>query len=178
MLGCQCNTLHVPLAFVEPSLAKHMVLFYVIGYCAMLGYFSFTFFSLAKDVRAESAAATPSSVSQNRGRWSLVCFVFTTAGLPPFFFFGCKIGLISLLVSNGSWVVLGFSGALVLVSWAVYFGTAIQLMNAHTPATTKPLRRSIILPCAAAILLTLLVSCVAGFVVFEDGYLWLCAFLR
>lgn len=41
-------------------------------------------------------------LQQARLRWLLVSLLLSLAGLPPFFFFGCKLGILSLLLHSGA----------------------------------------------------------------------------
>ena len=57
-----------------------------------------------------------SALQQARLRWLLVCLLFSLAGLPPFFFFGCKLGILSLLLHSGAWALAITIAELVFLS--------------------------------------------------------------
>jgi len=53
---------------------------------------------------------------QSRVRWFLVFALLSLAGLPPFFFFGCKLSLLALLLTGGTLLTNITVAALVLLS--------------------------------------------------------------
>jgi NADH:ubiquinone oxidoreductase subunit 2 (subunit N) len=103
------------LTYVLVPLAGDEVLYlYVGGYLFLMFFFASLLTNLFAGARANSGAFFILALSvQTRLRWLLVYTLLSLAGLPPFFFFACKLGLLSLLLCEG--VFLGAIGAACLI---------------------------------------------------------------
>ena len=111
------SLLAAPATFEAGAEGGGILALYVGGYVILVLALAWTLIATKESWRsAESAVVLFDQLTQTRLRWPAVCIILTMAGLPPFFFFGCKLGLLSLLVSLGSWYVGGVATVLVLFS--------------------------------------------------------------
>jgi NADH:ubiquinone oxidoreductase subunit 2 (subunit N) len=78
--------------------------------------------------------------TQLRVRWLLVYILLSLAGLPPFFFFACKLGFLSLLLCEGAFVGAVAVAALVVLSWAAYYSLVRYLVTPVAVLPALPLR--------------------------------------
>jgi NADH:ubiquinone oxidoreductase subunit 2 (subunit N) len=94
-----------------------VLLLYIIGYAVLVIALSFVL-SAAGSERSGGAdgGALFVRLGQARLRWLTIAVVLSMAGLPPLFFFGCKLGLLGLLLRAGSWYHLVLVGSLLLLS--------------------------------------------------------------
>jgi NADH:ubiquinone oxidoreductase subunit 2 (subunit N) len=114
---------------------------------------------------------------QARVRWFLVFTLLSLAGLPPFFFFGCKLGLLGLLLTGGTLLTNLTVAALVVLSWAVYFGAIRRLVSPVVQTTAAELRRTRLAPRQAWLLASLGGVLCFGLFIFEDAALFLINYL-
>ena len=106
-----------------------------------------------------------------RVRWLLIYLLLSLAGLPPFFFFGCKLGLLGLVLSRGAHLSSVVLGGLVLLSWAVYFSAARRLASSLIIPVTSHLRQTRLSPTAAWGCFILGGVLCVGLIMFEDACL-------
>jgi NADH:ubiquinone oxidoreductase subunit 2 (subunit N) len=110
-------------------------------------------------------------LQQARLRWLLVCLLLSLAGLPPFFFFGCKLGILSLLLHSGAWALAGTVAALIFLSWAVYFSAVRRLFFVTNADSGLPLWQHRSGGCLAVGFSILLLVVGAGLFFIDDAYL-------
>jgi NADH:ubiquinone oxidoreductase subunit 2 (subunit N) len=143
---------------------------YVFGYVGLVVSFAFLLMSLGLATR-QSAAPLSLLVrsEQLRVRWLLLGCLLSLAGLPPFAFFGCKLGLLTLLLRTASLQVGIAFGVLVFFSWVVYFSLVRQLLLTVSGVCAAPVRANRLFPAIAVLFLCISVVASTGLCWFEDA---------
>lgn len=82
---------------------EEVIIMYIAGYLFLLASLAITVIFLSHHTaHPEHSTALATQMVQGRTRWAFIFFILAAAGLPPFFFFGCKLGLLTALVAAGS----------------------------------------------------------------------------
>jgi NADH:ubiquinone oxidoreductase subunit 2 (subunit N) len=109
-------------------------------------------------------------------RLTAIALFAAMAGLPPFFFFFCKLAFLSLLLRLQLWGTLAALLAFLFVGWYAYQVGMLRVASSVTASPTRPRKHSGL----AAILLGLLSFAVLGGALFLDDLLlcslWLASF--
>lgn len=93
--------------------------------------------------------------AQLRVRWVLVCVMLSLAGLPPFGFFVCKLGLLACLFQQGGWAVSLGCLCGVFVSWGLYYAAVRLLLVSAAAGQVAVGRRSRLTGPEACLVVTL-----------------------
>jgi NADH:ubiquinone oxidoreductase subunit 2 (subunit N) len=157
---------------LTPSVGDEGLVLYLLGYLVLIFMFACTLSNLLAAGRNSSQplALLAHSV-QVRVRWLLVYLLLSLAGLPPFFFFGCKLGLLGLLLGEGAYVGSCCVAGLILLSWAVYFSAIRYLLTPVLVSTSAPLRHGRLGPGGALAGIVSGALLCLGLVLFEDACL-------
>ena len=104
------------LAAQNSGAGDDVLLLYAAGYVILVGTLALVLLASKVETRmGDSSAVLFDQLGRARLRWLTVSLIFSLAGLPPFFFFGCKLGLLSLLLSVGSWYVAAVAAGLIFL---------------------------------------------------------------
>ena len=157
---------------LTPSIGDEGLLLYLLGYLLLIFMFACALSNLLAAGRNSSQplALLAHSV-QLRLRWLFVYLLLSLAGLPPFFFFGCKLGLLSLLLGEGAYVGSLCVAGLILLSWAVYFNAIRYLLTPVLVSTVAPLRHGRLGPWGALASVACGALLCLGLALFEDACL-------
>jgi formate hydrogenlyase subunit 3/multisubunit Na+/H+ antiporter MnhD subunit len=107
-------------------------------------------------------------------RWAVVLVVTNLAGLPPFLFFGCKVGLLSAAVASVGLTCLSLLLLYIFGGWVVYFNLIQALALGQRLGTQRP-RGGWGRPLVTALVCQafVVVSLTLGLAVFDELCLWL-----
>jgi NADH:ubiquinone oxidoreductase subunit 2 (subunit N) len=126
---------------LTPLAGDEVVYLYVGGYLFLMLFLAGLLSCLLAGPSSTGGAFFSLALStQLRIRWLLVYTLLSLAGLPPFFFFACKLGLLSLLLCEGAFVGAVAVAALVVLSWAAYYGLVRYLVTPVVVLPARPLR--------------------------------------
>jgi NADH-quinone oxidoreductase subunit N len=134
------------------------VLFYMAVYVVMtIGAFLCVLWMRDEDGRPVESIASLSGLAQTRPAhaWALSAFLWSLAGIPPFFGFWPKLLVFNAAVASG-YVALAVAGILGTVIGAYYYMKVIKVMFMDEPArpygrVRQPVQAALILVAAAAI---------------------------
>ncbi len=107
-------------------------------------------------------------------RWAVVLVITNLAGLPPFLFFGCKVGLLSAAIASVGLTCLSLLLLYIFGGWIVYF-TLIQALALGQRLCTRRPRGAWGRPLVAMLACQAfaIASLVLGLAVFDELCLWL-----
>lgn len=63
-------------------------------------------------------------------KFILVCLFLAFAGIPPFYFFFCKLAVLCLLLLSANWATASAAILLIIVAWYSYFNAISSLLGA------------------------------------------------
>ena len=160
------------------SRGGEVLLLYIMGYGVLVIALAFALLAAGgRRSAGDNGGAVFVQLSQARLRWLMIALVLGMAGLPPFFFFGCKLGLLGLLLRAGSWYHLALVSGLLLLSWSAYYAIVVKLLIPLIAAPTAPLRQARLSGRAALVGALCFILCLTGFLLLDDAYLlakWAC----
>jgi len=93
------------LCVLPTDLSEEVICLYVGGYVFLMFALACVLSNLVATAGSNFGISSILAFSvQLRVRWVLIYFLLSLAGLPPFFFFVCKLGLLSLVLCEGSFL--------------------------------------------------------------------------
>ncbi len=98
----------------------------------------------------------------------MVFSILNLAGLPPFLFFGCKVGLLSYLLHANTIQVSCTILALVFIGWLVYGQLVKHFLSTLTPTIGTPVRLTRLPSSLAWVLALFMLSLTTGLFFFEE----------
>ncbi len=111
------------------------------------------------------------SLTLVRLRWVWLTLLVSLAGLPPAFFFGPKLGLLSFLLERGSFVLtLGLLLGIFL-GWAGYFVLGHRTLGGSLITISQPVRYVRVSPSFALSCFFLVTCLVFGFIFIDELFL-------
>jgi NADH:ubiquinone oxidoreductase subunit 2 (subunit N) len=87
-------------------------------------------FLLVLPVRGGVAPLRRLGSAAARARVPLLALLAAFAGLPPFFFFFPKLGLLALLAGSLAWPLVAGALLLILAAWRLYYSAGSRLAHA------------------------------------------------
>lgn len=137
---------------------------FVLGYATLLMLF-FCICCLTSDFNAQlNSQLWGFRVNKITTKLALVCLILAFAGIPPFYFFFCKLAVLSVILVSANWTLVISSVSLIMLAWYSYLNATSGLLNSNSVyAPQKPAT----MVCGAGHLITLILL-TSGWYFFDD----------
>ena len=149
-----------------------LLLFYALAYVFLVCIAAFVLNCLPPRVTQHgSGLVVPAALVRLRLRWVWLLVITNLAGLPPAFFFGPKLGLLSLLLDGGVFILVVALGFSILLGWGAYYSLGQQALASHVAVSTLPLAGRVLPSGLAALVVCWGLFLLLGLIFLDDFFI-------
>lgn len=145
---------------------------YTVGYLVAVAALGLLLMGVGLGSGANQTSQAGIGLAQGRLRWLAALVVFNMAGLPPFFFFMCKLGLLCLVLGTSAGLGVAIVASYVFGGWVVYFCFIRSLLQTTQLSATTGAVRVQPLALYPSCWVVLGVVLVGGLLLFEEVCFW------